>query len=419
MGSKEFVTFTVRLRRALRNRRCIAVFIALPDAVLHAIRQLNDAGYEAYTVGGCVRDSLMGCTPEDWDITTSATPDEMQTVFRDYRCIATGLRHGTLTVMVEDVPLEITTYRVDGDYSDGRHPDAVIFTRSLAEDLCRRDFTINAMAYHPVLGLVDFYGGQEDIMNGVIRCVGDAKRRFCEDALRILRALRFASVLGFTIDADTATALTTLSPTLCCVSVERIAVEFKKLLCGKNVASVLQTYRYTVTVFLPEISLCEDFEAVVRTRAVPSVRLAMVFHCAHITAQEAETTLRRLRFDNRTIHEASLLLTKSSKAVSTQRSYLLYLLNRLGPELIYDYLSIHGADEHTMMCAAQLLEERACYRISMLAVTGNDVITAGVEAGPEVGRVLQALLNAVMDGICPNRKEDLLDYIAKTEKPVQ
>lgn len=395
------------------------MFIALPDAVLHAIRMLNEAGFDAYAVGGCVRDSLMGIAPEDWDITTSATPDEMQCVFEEYRCIKTGLQHGTLTVVVEDVPLEITTYRMDGTYSDGRHPDEVTYTRSLAEDLRRRDFTVNAMAYHPTVGLVDLYGGQKDIQNGVIRCVGEAKRRFREDALRIMRALRFAAVLGFVIDTNTSEALLTLSPTLSRVSAERIATELKKLLCGQYAAHILNAYRDVIAVCLPEIGSGDEFDLLSKTKAIPHVRFAALFYCAGTPVPKAEMALRQLRLDNRLIRQVSLLLINPVHSLRAEESYVLHLLNRLGPKLVYDYLTIRDADERTMQCVNRLLEEGACYQVSMLSVTGDDVIAAGIDAGPDVGQVLQQLLEAVMEGVCPNQKDDLLGYIQKIKKPVQ
>ena len=395
------------------------MLMTLPDAVLHAILTLNNAGFEAYVVGGCVRDSLMGKIPEDWDITTSATPDQLQGVFGEYRCIETGLQHGTVTVLIDGMPLEITTYRVDGDYSDGRHPDTVAFTRCLSEDLLRRDFTINAMAYHPTIGLVDRYDGHADIQGGIIRCVGEPERRFGEDALRILRALRFASVLDFVIDADTATALKALSPTLCRVSAERIAVEFKKLLCGKNVVEIFHTYRDVIAVFCPEIAACNDFHLLSSVKPIPRSRLAALFYSAGVSSEKAAEVLRRLRIDNRTIRDVSLLLTDQTKSLYTAESYALHLLNRLGPELVYDYLAIHEADVCTIKLVDRLLKEDACYRVSMLAVAGDDVMAAGVDAGPEVGRILQKLLDAVMEGVCANHKEDLLSYVEKIKKPVQ
>lgn len=389
------------------------MFIELPNTVLYAIQRLNDAGFEAYAVGGCVRDSLMGKTPQDWDITTSATPDEMKSIFTDFPTIETGLQHGTLTIVVQGVPLEITTYRVDGVYTDGRHPDAVIFTRTLPEDLRRRDFTVNAMAYHPLHGLIDLFNGCRDIESGIIRCVGNPTTRFSEDALRILRALRFASTLGFDIEADTALALQALSPTLDRVSVERITVEFKRLLCGKDAVDILRTYRHTIAVFLPEIAGCDDFAPLSQTKALPYARLAALFYSAGLVPKAAETALRRLRFDNQTVRDVTLLLSETERTIGDTEADLLYLLNRLGPERIYDYLAIRRVDNRIISRVDELLKNGACYRVSMLAVDGKDLMAVGIQPGPDVGRCLERLLGAVIEGKCLNRKEDLLNYISK------
>ena len=394
------------------------MFNALPDAVLHAIQKLNEAGYEAYAVGGCVRDSLMGKAPQDWDITTSATPDEMQDVFAACRCIKTGLQHGTLTVILEDMPLEITTYRVDGDYSDGRHPDWVAFTPSLLEDLQRRDFTINAMAYHPTVGLVDPYGGQKDIRRGVIRCVGEADRRFSEDSLRILRALRFASVLGFSLDDDTSSSLLRLSPTLTRVAMERISVEVQKLLCGRDACRIVNEYKNVIHVVLPELSHCSDFSLLSRIPATPHVRFAALFLASGCSVDIAETVLRRLRMDKCTINCITQLLLCNHYPKDTDTD-LLWLLNRLDKHLIFDYLSLHMADETVIQRTRYLLDTNACYKVSMLAIDGNDIVASGIHAGPAVGCVLQLLLDAVIKGECPNEKKTLLNYVTKLKMPVQ
>lgn len=396
------------------------MYVVLPEAVMHAISTLNTAGYEAYVVGGCVRDSLMGKTPTDWDITTSASPTELQMIFSHHRCIETGLQHGTLTVLLDGIPLEITSFRTEGAYSDGRHPDAVTFTRSLKEDLCRRDFTINAMAYHPQIGLVDLYDGQSDLEKQIIRCVGNAKQRLHEDALRILRALRFAAVLGFKIEEDTDANIRELSPSLDRISIERITSEFKKLLCGADVARVLSTFKQEIAVFFPEITQCKDFSLLTHVRAIPYARLAALFKVAKIDSQVAAAAMRRLRFDNQTIDKVCLLLEPlTTRSFSNQDTYALHLLNRFGPELVYDYLAIDEAEASLLTCVDRLLKAGACYCISMLAVTGDDVITAGVAAGPAVGCVLNGLLNAVMNGDCTNQKADLLNHIDKMKKPVQ
>ena len=390
----------------------------LPNAVLYALEKLNNSGYEAYVVGGCVRDFLMDKAPQDWDVTTSATPAQMREVFAGDRTIETGIKHGTLTVLVEDLPMEITTFRVDGAYSDGRHPDAVSFTTSLTEDLKRRDFTINAMAYHPVVGIIDPFGGREDLHNAVIRCVGDPSTRFSEDALRILRALRFSAVLGFAIDTNTAAALRALSSTLPRVSIERITTEFTKLLCGNESTAVLQEYRTVISEFFPEIAHCNCIQPPL-TRPVIHARLAALFCSAGVGAQKAESALRRLRMDSNTIRKVVQLLSVDFPDAAMEKSHNLRLLNRLGPELIFDYYSIHQADVSIIQHTRNLLTSNACYSVAMLAIHGDDVIAAGVTPGPAVGATLQCLLDAVIDGYCPNQSEDLLRYIDKITESMQ
>ena len=393
------------------------MYISMPDEVSLAIQQLNAAGYEAYVVGGCVRDFLRGEEPEDWDITTSATPTEMQDVFSDRRVLETGTPHGTLTVIIGDTPLEITTYRVDGDYSDGRHPDSVHFTRSLAEDLRRRDFTINAMAYHPDIGLVDLYHGQEDLSAKRIRCVGDAEQRFNEDALRILRALRFATTLQFTIEPQTEVALKHLAPTLTRVSRERIMDEFYKMLRDNNAGDVMEKYKDVLSVILPEVSRVTDFSLIEKMPRMMEARVAALFWHTDCEPSEITSMLQQLRFNKRTVNKVGLFL--SCRDMPAESNYdLLRLLNRISPDLIGIYLTLRNADDRLRERVNKLISENACYKIPILAVDGDDVIAAGIEPGPEVGRVLYALLDAVMEEKCPNRKEDLLEWIAKNEKPV-
>ena len=268
--------------------------LPLSPGAAKALALLQAAGYEAWIVGGCVRDALLGLPPKDYDLTPSALPEETQRVFAAYPRIETGLRHGTVTVLLEGEPLEITTYRVDGVYSDARHPDGVTFTRSLRQDAARRDFTINAMAYAPGQGLQDFFGGQADLAQGTIRAVGRAETRFHEDALRILRALRFASVLDFTLEGETARAARACAPLLAAVSAERVSGELGKLLCGKAAGRVLRDYPDVLGVVLPEIlpmvgldhrnpHHCYDVwtHTAVAVDHVPPelpLRLAMLFH---------------------------------------------------------------------------------------------------------------------------------------------
>ena len=239
--------------------------LTLPAPVSDLLGRLTRAGFSAYAVGGCVRDSLLGFEPHDWDICTSALPDQMQEVFRDFRTVETGLKHGTLTVVVDHVPYEVTTYRVDGDYTDHRHPDSVIFVDDLVKDLARRDFTVNAMAWSPDAGLQDPFDGQQDLSSKLIRCVGEPEQRFEEDALRVLRALRFAAVYDFTIEPDTASALRKKAPDLKMVAGERIREELLKLLCGKAAGRILREYPEVLAEIIPEIRpmigfLCASLE---------------------------------------------------------------------------------------------------------------------------------------------------------------
>ena len=233
--------------------------ILLPAEVQTAIARLEQHGFEAYAVGGCVRDSLLGKQPNDWDITTSARPSQTAACFSDFRTVETGIEHGTLTVLVNGTPLEITTYRNDGEYLDNRHPKQVTFSHRIEDDLCRRDFTVNAMAYHPVRGLVDLFDGRADLTRRRIVCVGDATTRFHEDGLRILRAIRFASVLDFSIEEETARAIHACRSLLSNIAAERIREEFCKLLCGVGAVRILREYADVIGVFLPELSACVGF----------------------------------------------------------------------------------------------------------------------------------------------------------------
>ena len=389
----------------------------LPSAVKTAFEKLNMAGFEAYAVGGCVRDSLMGRLPYDWDITTTATPQEMTTVFAEYRTIETGLKHGTLTVIIEETSLEITTFRLEGTYSDGRHPDSVSFSKRLSDDLQRRDFTINAMAYHPDTGLIDLYDGRKDLQDGIIRCVGNPSKRFEEDALRIIRALRFAAVLDFRIDADTDTALRRLSPTLNKISIERIAMELSKLLCGKAVQRVLIEYSSVICRIIPELNDDIPFRLLSSVEALPMVRFAALLWESNVSAEATESILRRLRLDNHTIQSVKRLIQCKSMPCETDQD-LLWLLNRLDDSLIWHYLSLTHADDSVCTSVDRLLKSRSCYKLSMLAVNGVDLNEIGICDGPELGVRLNMLLKAVIDGKCPNDKFALLEYVRTIKKPV-
>ena len=393
----------------------------LPFPVLHSLFLLNQAGHEAFVVGGCVRDVLMGKAPSDWDITTSAMPEETLAVFHEYRTIETGIKHGTVTVMIEDTPLEITTYRVDGNYSDGRHPDQVSFTRSLKEDLKRRDFTVNAMAYHPEIGLVDPFRGQKDLTKKVVRCVGRPMKRFDEDALRILRGLRFSSVLGFSIHPSTKRAIHRIKATLSCVSVERIAVEFTKLLCGVNVQKILSEYADVMAVFLPEIDCANVAKRVSQVIPTPLFRLTALMFDA--TPSFAEKICKNLRFSNKMTEDITELINCRNISLEPSKSNVLHILHRLGPEraemLVHLRSVADDVDYEGFLSVLLQLQndDDSCYRLKDLAVSGEDLMAAGVPSGPTVGATLNTLLEAVMNGECSNQKDKLLESV--TKKPVQ
>ncbi len=434
--------------------------IILPVAVEKAIDRLNCAGYEAYAVGGCVRDSLLGNDPADWDITTSALPEQIMQVFSNEKLLPIGLAHGTVTVLINNMPLEITTYRVDGNYSDNRHPDSVSFTRSLRDDLLRRDFTVNAMAYHPDEGIVDPFSGMADLEKKQIVCVGDPQKRLTEDALRILRALRFSSVLGFSIEKATAKTLCSFAPLLSGTSPERIPAELKKVLCGQNCKEVLLRFPQVITAILPELtpSLTQEqkcpfhyltvyehtVETVIHSPALFSVRFAMLLHdcgkpACHVRDQNgvdhfkghpaasaslAQTAMRRLRMDNKTVQTVTELILHHDDDIPADDTALLRWLNRFGEEHTRLLLRVELADamgknpderipllQRQIKRLEELLAASPCYSLKTLQVNGDDLIRHGIPAGTMVGEQLQALLDAVMDGKCPNEKQALLQYL--------
>ncbi len=433
--------------------------IRLPSQVNTALGLLNKAGFEAFVVGGCVRDSLLGITPFDWDITTSATPDETEWVFENYRLIETGLKHGTVTVLIDKMPLEITTYRVDGAYSDNRHPDSVSFTRNLKDDLSRRDFTVNALAYNPENGLVDCFGGKEDLNNKIIRCVGNADERFNEDALRILRAIRFSSALGFEIENKTSQSIFKNKELLNNIAKERIRVELVKLLNGKDVKRVLLDYRDIIAVFIPELIPTFDFPqntpyhcfdvythiAYTVEAAPKEFKVAMLLHdiekpqCRttdengvdHFkghpqkSAETAYKILKDLRFDNATIDKTVKFIAVHDEHLPKTLNEALKLLKRIGEDgytylITAKYADNQGkADKHSgedllenmQRMLDEIRERKLCYSIKQLDITGNDLINAGIPAGKQLGQTLDMLVDAVIDGKCENKKSELLKYI--------
>ncbi len=392
--------------------------MTLPHGVTIIMQRLTDAGYHVYVVGGSVRDALRGLTPHDYDMTTDATPEEMKEVFRDMRLIETGIRHGTLTILADTIPYEVTTYRVDGDYRDHRHPDAVTFTRSLTEDLARRDFTMNAIAYHPAAGFIDPFGGMADIQAHIIRAVGDPARRFEEDALRILRGIRFASVLGYEIEACTAAAAREKKHLLTHVSAERVREEVCKLLTGENAAAVVTAYHDILACRLPLpahlAAACLD-----ELPADPILRLTAL---TDLDQEQTDALMRDLRFDNASRTRAANLAANRTRSLLPTAREVLHLLADIGEETLRDLCALRIAcgkteDErataaHTAALVDALLAADAPYRISDLAITGSDVLASTPLRGTAVGAALQSLLSAVIDGKIENTRESLLAHLA-------
>ena len=440
--------------------------IQLPEKVSEIINCLRSHNFEAYAVGGCVRDSLLGRTPSDWDITTSATPEEVKSLFS--HTVDTGIQHGTVTVMLGHEGFEVTTYRIDGEYEDARHPKEVAFTLSLREDLKRRDFTINAMAYHPERGLVDLFGGVNDMEKKVIRCVGDPMERFQEDALRILRAVRFSAQLGFTIEASTKEAIGALAPNLKLVSAERIQVELVKLLVSPNPDYLRVAYETGVTAeFLPEFDVCMKtdqntphhcytvgehiLKSLLHVRADKVLRLTMLLHdigkpVVKITdengrdhfkmhgpesEQMAKVILRRLKFDNDTIHKVCRLVKWHDARPAAQMPNVRRSVNKIGEDIFPLYLEVQRADmlaqstyqrrekeerlEGVKSCYEQIVEKKQCVSLKSLAVTGRDLIQAGYKPGPYLGEILNQLLEHVLEYPEDNQKETLMQLVKENQ----
>ena len=432
--------------------------ICLPEKVNTIIKTLQTHGYEAYAVGGCVRDSLLGRKPEDWDITTSAQPEETKKLF--HRTFDTGIEHGTITVLLGKEGFEVTTYRIDGKYEDSRHPSEVQFTRNLKEDLLRRDFTINAMAYNEQDGLVDIFGGIEDLNRHMIRCVGDARARFGEDALRILRAVRFAAQLDFTIEESTKEGIKELVPTLANISAERIQAELIKMVTSPNPGRIRQAYELGITkVILPEFDEMMKTEqetphhmynvgehtlkAMENIRADKILRLTMLLHdvgkpsmktidkenVAHFKGHEEQgekivrSILKRLKFDNDTLRKVTKLTRYHDYRMPARMKEVRFAMNKIGEELFPYYMEIRMADTLAQSnyrrqekldnlkgikeCYNKIIEKKQCVSLKGLAVSGSDLIRLGMKPGKEIGEMLDELLIIVLDDPECNKKEIL------------
>ena len=377
----------------------------LPSGVKTVLERLHAGGYEACLVGGCVRDWLMGVAPHDFDLTTSALPQQVEDCFSDLRVIGTGLKHGTVTVIADGEPVEITTYRVDGDYTDGRRPDSVSFTPSLIEDLKRRDFTMNAVAWSPQ-GVTDPFGGREDIKAQLIRCVGEPDRRFTEDALRLMRALRFSATLGFSIDAATAASLRKNADRLSAVSAERILSELERLVCGKNAERVLLDFADVIAKVLPLNTADSSYAAacahVAQLPADRTLRLAALLE--PLGADGAYAALKALKADNRTCDIAAAVI---GEKVVSGLAYAKRLIRRRG----YAVAELVAAFRQNSALASDIFTakaQHACVSLSDLAINGSDLIAAGFPSTHLLGKTLNFLLDRVIDGKVENERGALL-----------
>ena len=395
------------------------MIIDLPKNVKNIIESLKEHGFEGFAVGGCVRDSLLKKTPTDWDITTDARPEDMKKIFK--KTFDTGIAHGTVTVLMDGVGYELTTYRIDGNYSDGRHPDSVSFSKNLSEDLCRRDFTINAMAYSHNKGIVDLFDGRKDLQNGIIRAVGDAKKRFDEDALRMLRAVRFAAQLGFKIDDDTFEAIKEKAKLLSKVSKERIFVELNKSLCGdfaQNIKMVYTSglYRYIGKEFAKLDKSIYDFYPRKFHNKKHMYWAAFLENIDNVEA--VKKILFELKSDNATRNNAYLLVKELKNPLPSSDEDIRWSLHRIGADLFCDYIEILKSDKKNVDILDKIdtienrysliLKENHAYEISMLDITGKDLMDIGISKGPKIGEVLEFLLKKVIENPLNNEKSSLL-----------
>lgn len=432
--------------------------IQVPQYVAELLELLHRAGYQAAVVGGCVRDSLLGRTPKDWDVCTDALPEQIKSVMEAYPVLETGIRHGTVTVLSHGQGVEITTYRTEGPYSDGRRPDSVRFVRSLEEDLSRRDFTVNAMAWDGKL--TDPFGGQGDLERGIIRCVGDPAARLGEDALRILRALRFAARYGFAIEENTGRALLACRELLGRIAPERVFSELKGILMGQGVGEILVEYAPVFAVILPEAAPCIVFdqrnpahhldvwshiaEAVSLAPREQTVRLALLLHDIgkpekffmgedgkghfyghpQVSRRLAETILTRLRCDNQTREQVLTLVEHHDDDFPETKKGIRRLLKTYGPDTLEKLIAVHRADilAHEKTWAARkignvdraegmlrdiLAEPRPCFTVQQLDIRGEDLIALGMEPGKALGEMLHTLLDAVVEERVENEKQAL------------
>ena len=436
--------------------------IELPENIEYTIKTLEASGFDAYIVGGCVRDSLMGKTPKDWDVTTSALPEQVKEAFPEHVIIDLGLKFGTVALLPHQPPhepVEITTFRLDGAYSDNRHPESVIFSDNLKEDLSRRDFTVNAMAYNPKIGIVDMFGGKKDLEDGIIRCVGNPDKRFQEDALRIMRAMRFASVFGFTVHRETSNAMLEHKSLLRNISAERIANELNKMIVGQGIGEELLIHRDIIAEIIPELIPTFGFmqnnphhlwevylhtaQSIQYATSDVVIRLTMLFHdiakpqCytekdgighfyghAQISSDIAKEVLSRLKYDNSTIKAVTELVLNHDADIEPRRKHIKRRLNKIGEVRLRQLIEVKKADamahaepyrqerldklSKIPSMISEIIEQRQCIAIKDLAVNGSDLMEIGISEGPRIGELLNHLVDMVIDETIENDKDDLL-----------
>ncbi len=434
----------------------------LSENTLLCLQTLQDNGYEAFLVGGCVRDFLLGKTPTDIDITTNALPQKVLEIFCKYKCIPTGLQHGTVTVVINSEHFEITTYRIDGDYLNNRHPDSVTFSLNLTDDLSRRDFTVNAMAYNPNTGIIDIFGGKKDLENKIIRAVGDADKRFNEDSLRILRAIRFSAKLGFFIDKNTHNSMLKNANLLNNISVERIYSELCQIIMYDNMYNIFMDNLAIFSVFIPELLVMKSFNQQnphhiydVLTHTLFTVdhcprklhlRLSALFHDigkpdtftidddaighfykhAKFSEQITRDILNRLKCDNETKFAVCTLVLNHDILLSPTEKSIKRHLSKFGPDLFFDLLDLKCADDlakhpdfqnrislidTVSEIARKLLDDATCFSLKQLAINGSDLISLGFPAGKIIGEILSDVLNCVIEGDLNNDYNEIYQYI--------
>ena len=440
------------------------MIIECPGYVNTAFRLLEQSGFDVFAVGGCIRDSIMGKKPNDWDMTTSSTPDETMEVFKDFRVIPTGIKHGTVTVIIDGMPLEITTMRIDGEYLDNRRPETVLFTKNIEKDLSRRDFTVNAIAYSHMSGFIDPFGGKRDINAGIIRCVGDPDRRFEEDALRIIRALRFASVLNFAIDDKTSESIMRNKQLLKNVAVERIRVELVKLLQGVGVERILNEFKDVFFDIIPELKIIDGFpqstpyhiydvwghtvKVVANVKNTPELRVAALLHdiakplkyysddngIAHfkghpeLSAKMSMEILKKMRFSNSEIDTICKIITLHDTRPDGNKSKIAHLCSEYSPEIVKLTLELMRGDaagknpkyynndilsyDRAEKQIEDIVQNNLCLNVTDLDINGRDIINLGYK-GRDISIILNKLLKLVIDEKVCNKKEQLLDEVKK------